>query len=246
MQRQMMTAAALAIGMMVTGQVMASPCTDREHGSDSTGWGSFGAVHPNGGGWVAHKCIRWTQSHDNPNEMICALGSNLVPESVYVGPNSAVCSWTATVSGNVALHNSIVWQGQISGNAVIRNSVISRHFGGGRPTISGNARIINTFINGGTISGNAKVLDGAAVTESAHVHGSAKVAGEGTRVFGNAEVYGTAVVRNGAWIFGNAKINSGRYTNNAQINTDQTGTALDAGGLLSNPVREENTETESN
>jgi len=244
MKHLTMLAAALALAL-AGGQVAANPCTDRGHGPDASGYGSHGgAVHPNGGGWVVQQCVDDVLDPDDGTWIDCVWESQ-IPESVYVGPNSAVCSNSATVSGNVQIINSIVWwAAQISDNAVIRNSVIGRDRGNGqRIIISSNARVINTFINGGTISGNAKVSDGAAVTESAHVHGSAKVAGQGTRVFGSAEVYGNAVVRDGAWIYGNGKVNSGRYTRNARVSTDQTGAGLNVGGLLSNPINPGNTES---
>jgi len=196
--------------------------------------GGLATVHPNGGGLVFL------------DDFGVGSPSSPVPDSVYIGPKSTVCviHSSATVSGNARIINSTVWHGTLSGNVVIRNSVIGDEMYNSHnsPTISGNARIIGSFVDGGTISGNAKIMDGAHILGSPTIHGSAKVSGAHTKVFGNAEVSGNAVVRDGAWIYGNGKVNSGRYTRNARVNTDQTGTRLGL-GLLSNPTDPETTQS---
>ena len=59
---------------------------------------------------------------------------------------------------------------------------------------------------------------------------------------GNTEVFGTAVVRDSAWIYGNGKANL-VLRENARINTDETGVALNHGDVMSSLLNPENTQT---
>ncbi len=182
--------------------------------------GGGGSIHANGGGWIV-------------------TGAK-VDDSVYVGPESAVCGTRTKISGNVRIIDSTVANVVISGNVIVRGSIAD-----GFGHIIGNVRILDSHVENfyGRISGNAKILDGAHISEAPKIHDSAKVAGENTKVFGFAEVFGDAVVRDGAWIFGNGRVNSGRYIKNARIDTDQTIIHSKTGDELSNPIREQNSES---
>jgi len=198
MQRVMMSATALAIGI-AGGQAGAmGPCHDRT---------LTGATHSNGGGWV----------HDTAE----------VADSAYVRRDSYVCD-KARVYGNAALRNAhISGSTHIYGNATVRSVSIggSGSSGGVRrynsPHVYGNARI--TFaaaITGGRIYGNAKVGEGARV-DGGLVYGNAKVFGGNTLVDGG-EVFGTAVVRGDAKILSGGKVNCGRWIG-ITVTTDRTG-----------------------
>ncbi len=84
--------------------------------------GGGGTVHGNGGGWVV-------------------TGARIA-DSVYVGPQSAICGDRTVISGNVRIIDSMVANAVISGNVIVRGSVVS---GFGR--ITSNARIIDSQVN---------------------------------------------------------------------------------------------------
>jgi len=209
MQRVMMSATALAIGMM----------TAAESAADSRGWKctgvpeNQGSYHPNGGGWVEHTAR--------------------VADTAYIGPKSCV-SGRAEVSGNAALrgdsivgHNAVV-----SGNAVIRDAYVTDY-----ARVYGNARLTNEATAHGRahVYGNAKIANGVLVWGSARVYGSARVTGPDwdravrDHISITGEVFGSAVVRrtradgHGRYelVSETGRVNCGRW--NIPVTTDRRG-----------------------
>ena len=178
-----------------------------------------GSVHSNGGGWVQD--------------------SAQVANTVYVGPDSRVCR-DARVYGNAALRKGSHVGGNavVYGNATLINAAVGCYNG---VHIYGNARVIGAAICGGRIYDDTKVtyirMDGGAV------YGNAKVA-RGAQIYGG-EIFGSAVVRGGTRILKNGKVNCGRWIG-VTVTDDQTnkcGKNGSLGEVLSNPVSEENTES---
>jgi len=205
MQRVMMSAAALAIGVLAGGQAGATgPCSTSHLFLE--GYVPVSA-HSNGGGWVQD--------------------SAEVADSAYVEKNAMVCA-RARVYGNAAIRGNAHINGNahIYGNATVRlGSIGGSRFAAGvvthnAPHVYGNARIFSAAITGGRIYGNAKVGEGARV-DGGLVYGNAKVFGGNTLVDGG-EVFGTAVVRGDAKILSGGKVNCGRWIG-ITVTTDRTG-----------------------
>jgi len=203
MQRVMMSAAALAIGVLAGG-VSAAKCPFATDGDQ-------GSYHPNGGGWVHHTAR--------------------VAETAYVGPSVIVCH-RAEVSGNADIRGNsrIFGTTVVSGNAIIRDADVlhSARVDGNARVIQGKGNHWVIVSGNAHVYGNAHVTGNALVTDNARVYGSAKVGRSGGASLSDArfvqihgEVFGSAVVRGNGIIWGDGKVNCGRW--NINVTTDHTG-----------------------